>query len=148
MLDEGEARGQPEGGGRHDAEPQVPEGSGHHLVVLSGPGPVAQQSEDYIFYVESPNLRCSPDGPADDDGQEAGDPHQQEGGEEGVDEGGDLEGVLAVEILEGRLQEVGQHDLRGREQQPDEEDKKVRGDDFCGEPGSFRLKITFNITIS
>ena len=90
-------------------------------------------------------LRCSPDGPADDDGQEAGDPHQQEGGEEGVDEGGDLEGVLAVEILEGRLQEVGQHDLRGGEQQPDEEDKKVRGDDFCGEPGSFRLKITFNI---
>ena len=47
MLDEGEARGQPEGGGRHDAEPQVPEGSGHHLVVLSGPGPVAQQSEHW-----------------------------------------------------------------------------------------------------
>ena len=61
MLDEGEARGQTEGGGRHDAEPQVPEGSGHHLVVLSGPGPVAQQSEDWgllkmkmsIFNVES-----------------------------------------------------------------------------------------------
>ena len=47
VLDEGEARGQTEGGGRHDAEPQVPEGSGHHLVVLSGPGPVAQQSEDW-----------------------------------------------------------------------------------------------------
>ena len=62
-----------------------------------------------------------------------------------MDEGGDLEGVLAVEILEGRLQEVGQHDLRGREQQPDEEDKKVRCDDFSGEPGSFRLKITFNV---
>ena len=64
QLDFSHVPGQPEGGRGHDAEPQVPEGSGHHLVVLSGPGPVAQQSEHWgllkmkmgTFHVVSPML--------------------------------------------------------------------------------------------